>query len=181
MFRCCEAVRSWSKINRSAEADAAARAISCNFPRPIRVAGSGLSRRCRNSPAISAPALMAKDRNSSNDSCGLNLRAVTCLAAAPLLCASRAAIAPSVRDAPLGMPARDERLLYSIPTKKARSAERLLLNRCVRRRFVGSSGLRKGGILNSEYQGCRTRQAEPKDHSFTKYSLRGCNAETLIA
>src|SRR2546430_8503393 len=98
----------------------------------------------------------------SNHSPVLNLRAVTCLAATPLLCASRAAIAPSVRDAPLGMPARDERLLYSIPTKEARSAERLLLNRCVRRRFVGSSGLRKGGILNSESRDAGRGKLNPR-------------------
>jgi len=36
------------------------------------VAASGLSRRCKNSPAISAPALVARDRSSSSDSSALN-------------------------------------------------------------------------------------------------------------
>src|SRR5207302_217834 len=57
---------------RSAETEAAAPLISCSFPLPIRVAGSGLSRCCRNSPAISAPALPASARNSSSDSWALN-------------------------------------------------------------------------------------------------------------
>jgi len=69
------------------------------FATSIRVAGSGLSRCCRNSPAICAPALVARDRNSSRDSCALNSGIRGAFEAlAPLLALSRAAWAPLVRE-----------------------------------------------------------------------------------
>ena len=48
MLRCCEAVRSWSNRQHVGGIEAAAPAISSSLPLPIRVAGSGRSRCCRN-------------------------------------------------------------------------------------------------------------------------------------
>jgi hypothetical protein len=42
------------------------------LPLPISVAGSGLGRRCRNSPTIVAPALVASSRSSASDSSAEN-------------------------------------------------------------------------------------------------------------
>ena len=104
----------------SADTDAAAPLISSNFPLPIRVAGSGRSRCCRNSPATWAPALVASDRNSSRDSSALNSGIRGALVpGATLVDASRAACAPAVSDAFASAPAR--RVRYSSPTRNARS------------------------------------------------------------
>lgn len=104
----------------SAETEAAAPLISSSFPLPIRVAGSGRSRCCRNSPAICAPALVARDRNSSRDSSALNSGIRGAFApGATLVVASRAACAPGVSDA--FAPAPGRRVRYSSPTRNARS------------------------------------------------------------
>src|SRR6202035_1214135 len=52
--------------------DAAAPAISSNLPAPIKVAGSGRSRRCRISPTTFAPAVSASVRSSARDSSASN-------------------------------------------------------------------------------------------------------------
>ena len=107
----------------SAETEAAAPAISSNLPFPIKVAGSGRSRRWVNSPAICAPALLASVRSSSSDSSdvksGESAGKVVVDDEAPTLAAwSRAACA--LRVMPRLFPA-PPLLRNSTPTRKARS------------------------------------------------------------
>src|SRR5581483_9717486 len=81
---------------------------------------SGRSRCWRNSPATIAPALRANDRSSCSDSSALNSGVLEALVVAGAE-VSRAAWAPAVKE-PLRAGALDRaRLLYSIPTRNARS------------------------------------------------------------
>ena len=123
---------SWSKMSTPASAILAAAAISSTLPRPIRVAGSGRSRRCNTSPTTTAPALVVSSRSSASDSSALNGTAwssasrrrvfeadLACCAwggmRAVLRAESSSRIGSALGDRACG------RLRNSTPTRKARS------------------------------------------------------------
>ena len=154
------------RLARSAETEAVAPAISSNFPLPISVAGSGRSRCCRNSPTISAPALTARDRNSSSDSSALNSGTSGAFVATGLLEVSRAACAAAVSgpfrartDA-----ARRERVRTSRPIRNARS---------LRERFPSAVGPCPLALLLS-------KDLLPEDLDFELLNLLGSRRRTWI-
>src|SRR5439155_23903344 len=99
----------------------------------------------RNSPTISAPALVARARNSSRDSCALNSGILGVFESASAV-VSRAACAAAVSE--LFTPLDPARERYSSPTRKACSLGTLLgarsrFDRCLLREILDCELLKR--------------------------------------